>query len=232
MIDMHSHCLPFIDDGADSLETSLKMLENAKINGADIVVSTPHCVLRKIDVNTFLKNRQKSYESVMEQISRNPEKYPVLMLGAEVFLGSDLSDAEYIEKLCYEGTKYILLETDSRISCSVLSEWIYNFTINGLKPVIAHIDRFDNREKLMYELNGIDVVYQINASRFLSVFSESKLKKILNNGTRFVVSSDMHNLDKRPFNLHLAMKKAHRFFNNEMCNDMFDNCARNIIFGK
>ena len=47
MIDMHSHCLPFVDDGADSVETSLAMLEDAKSKGADIVVATPHCVLRK-----------------------------------------------------------------------------------------------------------------------------------------------------------------------------------------
>ena len=122
MIDMHSHCLPFVDDGADSVETSLAMLEDAKSKGADIVVATPHCVLRKQDMETFLQIRNESYNTICEIVNRDTQRYPKLLTGAEVFLGSDISEFEGLKKLCYEGTDYILLELSPLVSCSLLSD--------------------------------------------------------------------------------------------------------------
>ena len=43
MIDIHSHILPGIDDGSDSMETSLEMLVTAARSGVKTIVATPHC---------------------------------------------------------------------------------------------------------------------------------------------------------------------------------------------
>ena len=71
MIDIHSHCLPSVDDGADSVETSLEMLENAKMLGTDIVVATPHFSLQKLDICSFLERRKSAYNEVLQIMSFN-----------------------------------------------------------------------------------------------------------------------------------------------------------------
>ncbi len=229
MIDMHCHCLPFVDDGADSVETSLAMLEEAKKNGADIVVATPHCVLGRQDMEAFLQIRNESYNAIREIINKDSQRYPKLLTGAEVFLGSDISEFEDLKMLCYEGTDYILLELSPSVSCSLLSEWIYNISIAGLKPVIAHIDRFENYKQMKLELKGIDVVYQINAARFFGIFSRFAVKGIVEDHDKFIVSSDMHNLTTRKFNMHQAKKCAEKFVP-QMCDMMFHTGAANMLF--
>lgn len=229
MIDMHSHCLPFIDDGADSVDTSLKMLQYAKQMGAHTVVATPHYLSRKNDVSSFLEKRNSSFSQLSQLIEREKDKYPRVLCGAEVYLGSDISEINELDKLCYENTNYMLLELSSSVECSVISEWIYNLTINGIKPVIAHIDRYEKHSELMEELNGIDVVYQINATRFSGLFSKRAVKSILKCGETFIVASDMHNLSSRPFNMHEAFIKAGKYLSADECSQMFEIFARKIL---
>ena len=45
MIDIHTHVLPFVDDGSDSYETSFLMLENSISQGITDVILTPHFCL-------------------------------------------------------------------------------------------------------------------------------------------------------------------------------------------
>ena len=49
MIDFHNHILPNIDDGSDSIETSISMLENAAKQGITDVVNTVHYQHPKVD---------------------------------------------------------------------------------------------------------------------------------------------------------------------------------------
>ena len=49
MIDIHSHILPFVDDGSDSVEKSFDMLRSAAIASTDVVVLTPHSNLYEYD---------------------------------------------------------------------------------------------------------------------------------------------------------------------------------------
>ena len=42
MVDIHSHILPFVDDGSDSLEASLELIKDEISNGVDKILLTPH----------------------------------------------------------------------------------------------------------------------------------------------------------------------------------------------
>ena len=132
MIDIHAHCLPFIDDGADSIETSLSRLETAKMCGAYTFVATPHFVWGKQSVDVFCEKRKASYDQIAKEISLQPEKYPTLLTGAEVLLTGELPDSDDLHKLCYEGTNYMLIELSGVYSVSSMAEWIYNISIKGI----------------------------------------------------------------------------------------------------
>ena len=197
MFDLHSHVLPALDDGAKNIEMSLEMLKSAKMQGVNTVCATPHCITDSDEgVVSFLEKRSASYEQLLPLIE-NKDEYPKLLLGCEVYLGCDMSEFEHLKELCYEGTNYILLEMPSGTEPGVLAEWIYNISIKGLRPVIAHIDRCPDYEEIMEELEGTDVIFQINASQFLTMSGRRLLKKLFKTGFDFFVSSDMHNTTSR-----------------------------------
>ena len=81
MIDWHSHLLPGIDDGSRDVEESLALLRMEAEQGVDTVVATPHFFADDGSVDSFVEQRQKSYETLR---SAMPEGSPDIVLGAEV----------------------------------------------------------------------------------------------------------------------------------------------------
>ena len=211
MIDLHSHALPSIDDGAKNVETSVKMLSESRKQGVEICVLTPHCVLHDGEsLEKFFKKRNESFSLLKEAISANPSAFPALRLGAEVYFDNDISQYEGIEKLCIEGTNLLLVEFPMRAINKNSYDWLYSLTLRGIKPVIAHVDRYQFYNDLINDFSDLGVVYQLNAENFLSFFGRRIISKILKNGEEFIVSSDMHNLTDRPCNMKEAFTIAQK----------------------
>ncbi|MBR4172941.1 MAG: hypothetical protein IKR46_01055 [Clostridia bacterium] len=203
MIDYHSHFLPNIDDGAKTAEQSLEMLAVSKSAGVDTVVSTSHCYAFDGDksIAHFLKRRDAAYAEVSGAIGENKDSYPSIVMGCEVHLVPNLSTFSLLPKLCIENTDYILLEMP-------FSEWkdehfeeIYNITKLGLKPIIAHIDRYFNISEKFPDLFSLDLLYQANAESFISRTNRKKLAELFRNDKLHILGSDMHNTSTRPPNL-------------------------------
>lgn len=233
MIDMHAHCLPDVDDGAKTIQESLEMLHCAKKNGVSVVAATPHCITDKEEgVAEFLKNRNEAYMALADRISKNKEAYPDIVLGAEVYLGCDISEFSNLHDLCYENTDYLLVEMPSRYETNTLSEWIYNISVKGIVPVIAHVDRYTRYKEFIAEFSQVsDVVFQINANNFLTVSGRHLLKTLFKLHSNFVVSSDMHNCTTRPCNMPDAYRIAGKKFkeNRDM---LFEFCGEKILNNK
>ena len=203
MIDFHSHFLPNIDDGAKNLDESLEMLRISKKSGVDTVVSTSHCYAfdGSSSIQSFLEKRQRAYSQISSVIQDNSELYPEIVLGCEVHLVHNLSAFPELPLLCIQNTDYILLEMPS-------SEWkdedfeeIYQITKLGLKPIIAHIDRYFDMEEKFSELFSLNLLFQANAESFISRDTRRKLYSLFEKDALHIVGSDMHNTALRPPNL-------------------------------
>lgn len=228
MIDLHSHVLPFVDDGAKDEKMSIEMLMSAKSQGVDVVAATPHFIPKSNDyISTFLEKRNEGYDKLVKAAQGRGD-LPKVILGAEVNLRKDISDFSDLKSLCYENTNYILLELSDVGKASEVAEWIYNISIKGLRPVIAHIDRYPDYKDVMDELAHLDVVYQVNASRFFTMSDRHLLKKIFKKGNRFVVSTDMHNVTTRVCNMAEAKMIADKKFSS-ISDLLFNNGAEAII---
>ena len=202
MIDMHSHILPAIDDGAKDIQQSLQMLVEAKRQGVDVCVATSHCELHKQNaVDDFLNSRIDAYNALM-QGSHNSD-IPKIILGAEVYLDNDISKFPDIQRLCINGTNFMLVEFGRGVPTDNYSEWLYNLTIKGIIPIIAHIDRYAQRSEMIKSFDGIKIIYQVNNECVLSMPGRRFLKKLA--PYTVVMGSDMHNTDTRPCD----MKKAY-----------------------
>ena len=209
MIDMHTHILPGIDDGAKDINQSVQMLAESYRQGVDICISTSHCKLHdEHSLNEFLVKRENSYNILCDGVKGI--EVPQIILGAEVYLDNDISRYKDIEKLCIQGTKYILVEFGRNMSVDMLSEWLYNLNLKGFIPIIAHIDRYGMRNEMIKEFEGLTLVYQVNNSEVLTIFGRRFLKKLAH--CTVVMGSDMHNTTTRPGD----MKKAYSVMSKKM----------------
>ena len=230
MIDLHSHALPQIDDGAKNVETSIKMLRESFSQGVELCALTPHCVLHQPDnLDAFLAKRKESFELLQEKISQTNLLVPQLRLGAEVYFDNDISQYDGIEKLCIEGTNLLLVEFPMRNVSRHSYDWLYSLTLKGIRPLIAHVDRYQCYESFINDFSDLDVAYQLNAENFLSFFTRQHIKKILKYDEIFIVSSDMHNLEGRPSNMGPAFLRAEKMLGTEKAKKLFKKNAADLL---
>lgn len=207
LTDYHCHILPEIDDGADCVDTSLKMVKMMTLQGVKRIVATPHFYAHKeISVADFLRKRQNSFEKLLENVDDSIEFH----LGAEVAVEHGISDLHDIEKLAIQGTRIILLELPYRAYEKWMLEEIYNIaTEYKLKVMLAHVHRYFpyySKEEIEMLLSG-KYIFQINNEVFTSWKKRRMAKKIISEHTDFVFGSDSHNLTDRKPNWDLLQKK-------------------------
>lgn len=231
MVDIHTHCLPKVDDGPKSIEESKKMLRESFSQGIEICVATPHCVIhRQTDLTSFLEKRNRRYSELQKELEQDKPQYPKIKLGAEVYFDNDISKYDDIKNLCITDSSYMLVEVPYGIKTAMLSEWTYNLFLKGINPIIAHIDRYENWREIICDMDNEKIIYQVNASRFLSFGGRRFIKKLCGYNDSFIVSSDMHNMTSRKCNMRKAYEKALKRYG-DLADDMFGNTARKIIEG-
>ncbi|MDY4975783.1 MAG: CpsB/CapC family capsule biosynthesis tyrosine phosphatase [Clostridia bacterium] len=227
MIDFHSHVLPGIDDGADSVEESLAMLRRSRDQGVSTVVATPHYFCDQTDPEAFLSARQKAYD-VLKQAMKG-EALPELRLGCEVHLTKKIPDLALLDQLCIEGTSCILLEMPYELWQPWLNDAVYRVIASRkLTPVIAHVDRYrpmlTHFEKIE-QLLAMEVYVQLNADAFLDWRMRRIVKKLMNLDKPLVLGSDMHNMTDRQTHMQAASKKIVKRFGADALDAMEKNAA-------
>lgn len=142
MIDIHSHILPMVDDGATSVEMALEMLDVAYRDGTDVLFLTPHFAYPYGFINP--KHKIKEFFDEFRYITKR-EGIPIqLCLGCEYLYTNKedfLSQKDEITTL--NGTKYILMEFFFDESADTLIEAVDTIVSVGWTPIIAHIERFN-----------------------------------------------------------------------------------------
>lgn len=208
-VDFHSHILPRMDDGSDSVEMSLQMLRYEAEQGIDSVVLTPHFYPSRDDPQSFLERRRVSYERLVVGVSGEPG-LPGLHLGAEVYFFHGMSDNERLRDLAIEGTSCILVEMPfSTWSDSVYGELEGIHTKQGLTPIVAHVERYlapFKTRKVLDALSGLPLLIQANAGYFTSRSTSKTAIKLFEAGYIDLLGSDCHNVSDRRPNLGNALE--------------------------
>lgn len=194
MIDIHSHLIPRVDDGSQSLEESLSLLKQAEEDGITELISTPH----------FIKNgeyRIKAHELVkrfneLKQAYKGPIK---LHLGNEFYIHPDLSELlEKGEILTLAESDYILVEFPFHEYKEEYDEILYELSLK-YRIIIAHPERYSYvQDDPNFCLRWLNEGYYLQANQNSLFRKETKkvLIPMIEHGFISFVASDAHNVHR------------------------------------
>lgn len=206
--DIHSHVLPYIDDGAKDLETAVQLVIACTEQGIDTIVCTPHFSYSKENtVEIFIKKREESLNLLKSELKKRDIPAPEFVLGAEVAFDCDLTEIKDLEKLAIAGTNYILLEMPDVTWQTWMFDYIYTLIAQkNLIPIIAHVERYNQTKEVMDKLKRLEVYFQVSASAVAHRKLNDNVCKLLKSGDVHFIATDTHSLRTRPPEMKRAME--------------------------
>ncbi|MBC7258546.1 MAG: hypothetical protein H5T65_04820 [Chloroflexi bacterium] len=212
LIDLHTHIVPGVDDGAQTPDEALAMARVALADGIAQVVATPHipmagldreeCERRLGDLRRYLAGHQTDVE---------------VHLGAEVSLEPDIL-RWLAEGLAWPiaSTRYILVELPFFVLPPYTDDTIFRLQVAGYKPILAHPERNASLAAAPERLGPLverGVLVQITTTSILGGFgaqAKSAATAFLQRGWVHVLASDAHSANHRPPSLTEAAREAER----------------------
>ncbi|MDP3385702.1 MAG: CpsB/CapC family capsule biosynthesis tyrosine phosphatase [Eubacteriales bacterium] len=197
MIDLHCHILPQVDDGSESLEESMKMIDIAYNDGIRQIVATPH---RNHPLDFKYKgSTEEAFGLLSSEVKR---QYPDMQLypGAELFITKDFIDV--LNRKPYDFTinnsRYVLIEFDVSASFSSMQEAIHELIVRGFIPILAHVEYyealFENLQRIQ-SLKDEGIAIQVTSSNLTGKNGkkiQTFVKSLISKGLVDFVSSDAH----------------------------------------
>jgi len=161
-IDMHSHFIPGIDDGAQNIEESIFLLKAMSELGYRKVITTPH-----IYTDLYPNTAERILDGLQHVRSAvSAEGIPIEVdAAAEYFLDEHFEQLIDQKKLLTFGKNYVLFELGFMQEPPNLNRAIFNMHLQGYKPVLAHPERYEywsSGSARFRELADRDVLLQVN----------------------------------------------------------------------
>lgn len=200
--DMHSHLLPGLDDGAETVAHSLDLLRELKALGFTKLVMTPHIM------GDFYKNTPEGVRAALATLQTAAAEAGLadvaLECAAEYYLdewlGRKLADGT--ELLTFGGEqRYLLIETSYLNEPLNLTGTIFDLQAAGYRVVLAHperyvyfYNRFSEIEKLRQDYG---VLLQLNLNSLAGYYSPAArhvAEKLIDGGLVDFVGTDTHHL--------------------------------------
>ena len=227
MIDLHTHILPLVDDGSESIEASLSVLKKYQKKGVKAVVLTPHYK------GKYKKHGKELYKLFSEFCSVVKERGIdiKLYLGQEIHINSKIISELKEEKLfSINNSKYVLLEPEHSRKHD-LTESVYSLIRAGYIPIIAHVERYAyltlNKVK---ELKELGALIQVNAGSVVAINRmrrKKRAKTLIKNGLVDFIASDAHVNRKNYF--FRAYRRIKLRFGKTFANELFYLNASKIL---
>ncbi|MHA7057481.1 tyrosine-protein phosphatase [Aquimarina sp. M1] len=195
-VDIHSHLLPGIDDGVETIYQSAYIIEQFEKLGVKKIITTPH-VMEDVWPNTTEVIRSKHIE--MQNVLHTLNIEVVLEASAEYML-DDLSYKRIKENdIIPLNQKYVLVEMSTFNPPINLKEILFEIKIAGFTPILAHPERYsfynDNITKFI-ALKESGFLFQLNLLSISGYYGE-KVKntavKLLTEHLFDFAGSDIHN---------------------------------------
>ena len=202
MIDIHTHILPGVDDGAVSFEDAVDMLMMAQEAGTKKLILTPHSNQRGRFENYDPDIRRK-YEAFLQSISS-------ISIDIDLYLGMEIYGTEDVAEKILDGklmglndSNYYLIEFPFRASSSYILDILRQIIEIKKIPVIAHPERYScvvQDPRVLWDWMKLGSKIQINKGSIFGTFGNRVRKTallLLSEGIVDYVASDCHDIEFR-----------------------------------
>lgn len=200
-VDIHSHILPGVDDGARSMDESIQMLSMAYEQGIQIMIATPH-------YSTGMKNiATEKLKKISNEVSLASQRAGLdiqIVLGNELLYSMDLIDAlDKGEALTIDGTRYILVEFLPSTSIQEIKNGLIHCIYSGYIPILAHAERYRclrAQPESVEDLIRLGIYIQLNLSSIRGgIMSQTAhfCQKLLKRGWVHFLGTDAHGAKER-----------------------------------
>lgn len=201
-VDIHTHILPGIDDGAADLEQTKRMLKLQAEEGVTDIIATPHF---DMEDNRHSSDRILELTEQANQAARELSLEITVYPGCEVLFSPEIPEAyRRGEILTLAQSRYLLVEFFPRSSYQEIREGIRELCLQGVIPIIAHIERYEclmHQYDRLFELEKIGALMQMNGRSLLGKLWDKRVRmcrKLIATGFIHFLGSDCHNETERP----------------------------------
>lgn len=238
MVDIHSHILWGIDDGAKEPADTIEMARTGAESGITHVIATPHHAN-----GTYMNPASVIHSRVKEanQLLKKNKIELTILPGMEIHLhgeiGQDLAAVERTLVPLGGDTNYILIELPYDHVPRYTERLFFEIQLKGFIPIIAHPERnveIRDNPNLLYELVKKGALSQVTAASVAGLFGDTLQKlsfKLIKNDLVHFIASDAHNNNKRGF----ALREAYQYIDkklDESYTDYFMDNAAALIKNK
>lgn len=209
-LDIHAHILPDVDDGAADMDVAISLLEMLKEQGVTDVIATPHFYPDTDNAEEFTEKVTKAYNQLITAIQG--KELPDIYLGCELRYFNGIGKSRAVKQFVIKGTDYLLLELPygQPITKTVLNDITAISEQLGLKPILAHIERYGRvpgYKKLLRLISDGVALAHINASGVVSKEESRLCEKLIKGGYVSFIASDTHSPKHRPPEIKQALNR-------------------------
>ena len=195
-VDIHSHLLPGIDDGAKDMDTSIALLLKMASFGIKNFITTPH-VLGNVYPNSSEVIRQQLV-AVKKELEKREIKGISIQAAAEYMLDEEFSALLDQKDILVLKDNYILVEMSYFSAPINLYELLFKIQLKGYKPILAHPERYNFYHtdfKSYYKLKQAGCLFQLNLLSLTDQYGKGVQKtseKLLKENLYDFVGTDTH----------------------------------------
>ena len=195
--DVHSHLIPMLDDGSQSMEETIGLIIGYKELGFTKLITTPHVI-----TDNFMNTPDiilAGLDKVRKEL-KNKEIDMLIEASAEYFVDEFLLKRIGEEGLLPFGNNHILIEMSTVNYPQIFKDVIFELKLNGYIPVLAHPERYSffwNDPKLVHELRDSELLFQVNYLSLSGIYLPALKKmaeKLIDEGMVDFVGSDVHEI--------------------------------------
>jgi protein-tyrosine phosphatase len=199
VIDIHSHILPQVDDGARSLEEALEMARIAAEDGIECMVSTPHIfngVSKNLEPAEILDRIQALNEAIGDRLKILP--------GNEVHVSHEIVEQATKNRVIKINRRNYMLVEFPQLTAPVGAETLfYKLLLQGVRPILVHPERnrqIQNDPSLVAKFIERGVLSQVTAMSVTGEFgpaAKACAETLLRHNCVHFLATDTHSAERR-----------------------------------
>lgn len=233
-IDIHSHILPDVDDGARNRNESLEMLRIAQEEGITDIIVTPHYQSgRFFTPGDVIQEKVRELQSLASHDQITIRLYP----GTEIYYRSGLEERlDQGQLAALNGSLFLLIEFSPIEEFVYIRNAISELISIGYFPILAHVERYQCLRtdiSRVRELHSMGCGIQANAGSISGKYgfqTKRYLHKLLKEQLIDYVGTDAHNADRRAPEMKRCAELLYRKYGDEYAESiLYQNALKNLL---